>query len=99
TSGMATAILKLKGALFTFVDREGIEPTNNSAERAIRHAVMYRKTSFGTQSDGGSRFVERILTTIATLRQQNRNVLEFVTAAYQARLLRIQPPSLLPDNR
>jgi transposase len=99
TSGMAREMLKLKEALFTFVDREGIEPTNNSAERAIRHAVMYRKTSFGTQSDGGSRFVERILTTIATLRQQNRNVLEFVTAAYQARLLRIQPPSLLPDNR
>jgi transposase len=96
TSGMAKEILKLKDALFTFVDREGIEPTNNSAERAIRHAVMYRKTSFGTRSASGSRFVERILTAVATLRQQNRNVLEFVAAAYQARLLHAQAPSLLP---
>lgn len=99
TARMAKQMLKLQLALFTFVDCAGIEPTNNSAERAVRHAVMYRKTSFGTQSDAGSRFVERILTTIATLRQQNRNVLEFVTAAYQARLLRIQPPSLLPAQR
>jgi transposase len=99
TAGMAKQILKLQPALFTFVDRAGIEPTNNIAERAIRHGVMYRKTSFGTQSDAGSRFVERILTTIATLRQQKRNVLEFVTAAYQAHLLGIQPPSLLPAKR
>ncbi|MBI5549448.1 MAG: transposase [Deltaproteobacteria bacterium] len=81
TAGMAKQMLKLQAALFTFVDCAGIEPTNNSAERAVRHAVMYRKTSLGTQSDAGSRFVERILTTIATLRQQKRNVLEFVTAA------------------
>lgn len=99
TAGMAKQMLKLKAALFTFVDRPGIEPTNNSAERAVRHAVMYRKTSFGTQSDAGSRFVERMLTTIATLRQQKRNVLEFVTAAYQARLLRIQPPALVIAKR
>jgi transposase len=99
TAGMAKQILKLQPALFTFVDRAGIEPTNNSAERAVRHAVMYRKTSFGTQSDAGSRFVERILTAIATLRQQKRNVLEFVTAAYQARLLRTQPPSLIIAKR
>lgn len=99
TAGMAKQMLKLQAALFTFVDRAGIEPTNNSAERAVRHAVMYRKTSFGTQSEAGSRFVERILTTIATLRQQKRNVLEFVTAAYQARLLRIQPPSLVIAKR
>ena len=99
TAGMAKQILKLQPALFTFVEHAGIEPTNNSAERAVRHAVMYRKTSFGTHSDAGSRFVERILTTIATLRQQKRNVLEFVADAYQARLLRIQPPSLLPAKR
>jgi transposase len=96
TSGMAKEILKLQLALFTFVDREGVEPSNNSAERAIRHAVMYRKTSFGTQSAEGSRFVERILTVVATLRQQNRNVLEFVAAAYHARLLHAPAPSLLP---
>ena len=51
------------------------EPINNFGERTIRHAVMYRKTSFGTQSPEGSRFVERTLTTVATLRLQKRNVL------------------------
>jgi transposase len=94
---MAKEILKLKAALFTFVDVDGIEPTNNAAERAIRHAVMYRKTSFGTQCPEGSRFVERILTVVATLRQQRRNVLEFLAAAYQAHLSHSSPPSLLPQ--
>lgn len=96
TAGMAKQILKLQAALFTFVDNEGVEPTNNVSERKVRQGVMWRKTSFGTQCSNGSRFVERILTTDATLRQQERSVLEFLTAAYQARLDRAPPPSLLP---
>ena len=52
----------------TFIDVEGVEPTNNFGERCIRHAVMYRKTSFGTQSDTGSRFVERAMTAFTTLK-------------------------------
>ena len=51
--------------LWTFVRVEGIEPTNNEAERSLRHAVLYRKTSGGTDSESGSRFVERILTVVA----------------------------------
>ncbi len=97
TAGMAKSILKLKAALFTFVDYSGIEPTNNVSERKVRHGVMWRKTSFGTQGSKGSRFVERILTADATLRQQNRDVLDFLTAAYQARLNRAPAPSLLPS--
>jgi transposase len=96
TAGMAKQILKLQAALFTFVDHEGIEPTNNVSERKVRQGVMWRKTSFGTQGSKGSRFVERILTTDATLRQQKRDVLDFLTAAYAARLNRTPPPSLLP---
>lgn len=96
TAGMAKSILKLEAALFTFVDREAIEPTNNVSERKVRHGVMWRKTSFGTQGSKGSRFVERILTADATLRQQGRDVLDFLTAAYQARLTRAPAPSLLP---
>jgi len=96
TAGMAKEILKLKDALFTFVDHEGIEPTNNVSERKVRQGVMWRKTSFGTQGPKGSRFVERILTADATLRQQNRDVLDFLTDAYSARLFRRMPPSLLP---
>jgi transposase len=95
--GMAKAMLKLEWALWTFIDTVGVEPTNNFGERQVRHAVLLRKGCFGTDSAAGSRFVERMLTTVATLRQQRRNVLEFVTAACQAALTKSQPPSLLPQ--
>ena len=83
-AGRCRKILKLEGALFTYVRVAGVEPTNNVAERAIRPAVLWRKGSFGTDSEKGSRFVERILTVVTTLRLQQRNVLEYVTSACQA---------------
>ena len=89
-------ILKLRAALFTFVHVKGVPPTNNHAEQTIRHAVIWRKTSFGTDSETGSRFVERMLTVVMSLRLQNRNVLEWVTGAYQAKIDGTEPPSLLP---
>jgi transposase len=89
-------ILKLEQALFTFVDRQGVEPTNNAAERALRRSVLWRKRSFGSQSERGLRFTERILTVVATLRQQNRNVLEFLTATCQAQHFGLPAPSLVP---
>lgn len=95
-AGRCREILKLQGALFTFVRRLGVEPTNNVAERAVRPAVLWRKGSFGTDSEKGSRFVERILTAVITLRMQKRNVLDYVTAACTARLYRRAAPSLLP---
>lgn len=97
-AGRCKKILVLKRALFTFVRREDIEPTNNAAERAIRHAVIWRKVSLGTDSERGSRFVERILTVTATLRSQNRNVLQWLTEAGEAMLNTTTPPSLLPNN-
>lgn len=97
TAGMAAEILKLEPALWTFVRVEGVEPTNNIAERQIRPAVQWRNGSFGTHSPDGSRFVERILTVVATLRQQRRNVLEYLTAAYDAHLRGTTAPSLLPQ--
>jgi hypothetical protein len=89
-------LLKVFPALWLFVDREGVEPTNNVAEQRARHPVIWRRTSHGTQSQAGSRFVERILTVYATLRQQNRNVLDFLRAACAARLRGTHTPSLLP---
>ena len=74
-------ILKVEPALWTFVRVEGVEPTNNAAERPLRRAVLWRRKSFGTQSEAGSRFVARILTAVQTLRQQGGGVLEFLTAA------------------
>jgi transposase len=98
TAATAREVLKLKDALWTFVSTEGVEPTNNAAERALRPAVIWRKVSFGTQSARGSRFVERILTVSATLKQQNRNVLDYLTAACIAKLRNEEPPSLLPPE-
>jgi hypothetical protein len=85
-------------ALWTFVEVEGVEPTNNRSERGLRHAVIWRKSSYGSHSEAGSRFVERMLTVRATLRAQGRNVVQFVTQAVLASLNRLPLPSLLPDS-
>lgn len=90
-------ILTLAPALWTFVRVEGVEPTNNAAERAIRPGVLWRKGSFGTDSARGSRFVERIMTVAATCKQQGRNVLDYVTRACEATLCSEPVPSLLPQ--
>ena len=82
--------------LWTFLHHEGVEPTNNAGERALRHAVIWRKLSFGTQSATGSRFVETMLTVIETCRQQRRNAFAFITAAVEAHLAHQPAPSLLP---
>ena len=80
--------------LWTFLDHDGVEPTNNAAERSLRHAVIWRKLSFGTQSEKGSRFVETLLTVIETCRQQSRNVFQFLTTAIEARFANQNAPSL-----
>jgi transposase len=98
TSGTCTQILRVGCSLWYFVDQEGVEPTNNAAERAVRHGVLMRKVSQGTKSVAGSDFVARILTVHATLRQQGRNVLSFVRAACEAQLHGTTPPSLLPPT-
>lgn len=96
TEGSCREVLKLRQALWTFVRHEGVEPTNNAAERAIRPGVLWRKGSFGTHSPEGSRFVETMMTVVATLKQQHRNILDYVTAACEAALRGEPAPSLLP---
>lgn len=96
TAKTCANLLALQAALWTFVDNPGVQPTNNAAERALRRAVLWRKRSFGSQSDDGLRFAERILTTVTTLRQQHRNVLDYLTAACHAQHLGLPAPSLLP---
>ena len=98
TAGTCRAILKRREALWTFVQVEGVEPTNNAAERSIRPGVLWRKGSFGTQSAEGSRFVESMMTVVTTLKQQQRNGLEFLTAACAAALRGEAAPSLLPAS-
>ena len=79
TAATCRALLKLAPALWTFIDVPGVEPTNNAAERALRQAVLWRKRSFGAHSAAGSRFAERMLTVATTLKQQGRNVVDYVT--------------------
>ena len=98
TAGTCRKLLKQESAMWTFVWVEGIEPTNNDAERVLRHAVLWRKSSGGTDSEAGSRFVERMLSVVATCRQQNRNVLDFLTACCDAPRQGSTPPSLLPQQ-
>ncbi len=96
-AGLCRALDRLWPALWTFLDEEeGVEPTNNVAERALRPAVLWRKGSFGTQSDGGARFVERLLTVTATCKQQRRSVLDYLTAVCTAAHHGQAIPSLLP---
>ncbi len=85
---------KLEPALWTFSTVDGVAPTNNAAEQALRPAVLWRKGSFGTHSATGSRFVERMLTVTASCRQQQRPLLDFLVAALTAQRTATPPPSL-----
>ena len=93
--GMCRELFGHREWLWTFLDVHGIEPTNNAAERSLRHAVIWRKLSFGTQSEQGSRFVETMLTVIETCRQQDRSVIDHVTRSIRAHFQKQTPPSLL----
>jgi transposase len=75
----ANNLLKIWPALWTFVTIDGVEPTNNPAERALRSPVIHRKLSHGTRSQDGERFAERALSAAATCRQQQRSLFEFLT--------------------
>lgn len=96
TARTCAKLLKNSEAMWTFVRVEGLEPTNNSSERAVRHGVLFRKVSGGTKSAEGSRFVERILSVHATLRLQRRPILSFLRDACAAHRRGGPAPSLLP---
>lgn len=98
TAATCRDILKREAALWTFVHVEGVEPTNNLAERLIRAGVLWRKRSFGTQSQAGSLFTERIMTVVATLKQQQRHVLDYLVEACEAANWGKPAPSLLPPH-
>jgi transposase len=98
-SGMCKQMLKVYPAFYTFVRVEGVSPTNNAAERQQRHPAMWRRVSFGTWSRRGSEYVERILSTVATLRIQERDVLPYLRQACQAALDGKCAPFLVPLDR
>jgi hypothetical protein len=88
-------LLKLEERLYLFVKEPGVEPTNNAAERALRGAVIWRKKCFGSQSDWGERFVERVLSVAATVQKQGLNFLNYLTTALQAEWFKTPAPVLL----
>jgi len=94
TSGLCQELLQNRERLWTFGEQEGVEPTNNASERALRPAVIWRKLSFGTQSASGSRFVETLLSVIETCRQQGRDVFAFVTKSLERHFAHHRTPSL-----
>jgi transposase len=94
-AGLSRKLLRRWEALFAFCRIEDIEPTNNAAERALRHAVLWRKGSFGSRSDEGCRFVERLLSVRATCAQQGRSLFTFLTEAVCAAWAGTPPPVLV----
>ena len=89
-------LLKIEPALWTFVTVPGVEPTNNAAEQALRQAVIWRRTSFGSQSLAGSQFVARLLSVVTSLKAQQRDVWDFLTLVCQAARFDLPMPSLIP---
>jgi transposase len=98
TAALCRELTKWWAALWTLARVDGVEPTNNGAERALRPAVLWRKGSYGSDSEAGSRFAERLLTVAASCRQQGRPLLAFLVDAGQAALRGSPPPTLLPSR-
>jgi|SRR6267142_5230950 len=94
---LATALLVHCHRLFTFLEEEGVEPTNNVAERSLRIAVQWRKISFGNRSGNGETAVARLLTVTQTCKRQRRHVLAYLTDAVHCHRCRVAAPSLLPS--
>ena len=93
---MLRSTLEVYPAFYTFVRVKGIEPTNNNAETRQRHPAMWRRVSFGTWSKRGSEYVERILSVVATLRIQKRNIFSYLGEASRAALQGKCAPLLVP---
>lgn len=97
-AGQCRRIFNQRQYLWTFVYDMRVEPTNNLAERAVRQAVLWRKGSFGTQSQRGARYAERILTICATCRLQERSVIEYLRDACCCHLNGIPVPLLIKTS-
>jgi transposase len=96
-AGPSRELLSQWEALWTFSRVEGVEPTNNAAERALRPAVLWRKGCFGSRSAEGCRFVERMLSVRATCAVQGQALFAFLTAAVRAAWANQPAPTLIPS--
>ena len=94
-SGSCANILAHRDALWTFIERDGVEPTNNHAELELRDFVLWRRRSFGSQSERGERFAERVMTTVRTARKQGKDVLDFLVRSLTAHMRGAPAPRLI----
>ena len=94
-SGSCTNILEHREALWTFARVAGVEPTNNHAEQLVRAFVLWRKKTFGSRSERGDRFAERVMTVVETCRKQERHVLTFLRETIEASLRGGTAPTLM----
>ena len=94
-SGSCADILVHREALGRFVEQDGVEPTNNHAELELRDFVLWRKRSFGSQSERGERFAERVMTAVRTARKQGKDVLDFLVRSVTAHVLGTPAPKLI----
>jgi transposase len=102
TRGTCGEILRLEESLWTFARVVGVSPTNTAAERAERHAVIWHRISGGTNSARGADSMKRMLSVVATCRQQGRNVLDYLRSCFEAArsgqailsLLPVPPPKI-----
>jgi transposase len=95
TAGTCRELLRREGSLFLFAFVSGVEPTNNAAERALRHGVLWRKASHGPKSVMGSEYLVNIWSVVETCRQQGRDVWSFLTESVSATAQGRVSPSLL----
>jgi len=95
---LARALFEHNERLFTFLEQEGVEPTNNSAERALRTGVQWRKICFGNRSATGELATARLLTVAETCELQKLNILAYLSATIASRRRRERPASLLPSR-
>lgn len=95
TRGTCTKLVMQFDYLWTFLSYEDVEPTNNLAERDLRPSVIQRKLSYGTQSDAGDAFVERILSVVVTFKKQSKNIFEYLTSCFRAHIRDAPIPSPL----
>lgn len=94
-SGSCADILAHRDALWTFVTHQDVEPTNNHAELELRDFVLWRKRSFGSQSEHGERFAERMMTAVRTARKQGKDVLDFMVGSITAYIGGTTAPRLI----
>jgi len=96
TANTCKKLLKYKTALWTFIETNGVQPTNNFAEQLIRSYVLWPKSSFGTQSDRGDLFVERMMMMVTTTcKLQKRNRYDYINSAVAAHIRNEPAPSIL----